>query len=130
MSAAATMQAAAVQAHLKRLGNVAIVVGTGTPAGAIKSMSDLGSGWRMAIERWQRIGFPFAVLLLDSPDRIRRAAPVCILARDAEALLEALEIACERLSGTTCAWISLVSGPAHEAVQAFLASTAVTAGYA
>lgn len=116
--------------HLKHSGAVAVVLGPDTPLPTVDVLNRMGAGWRGGVRAWRELPFAYALLLADSRKRVRRLAPLALLARDTASLLEVVGQACDRMAGKTCLWYVTDAGAAGAAVQLALAEDAATAGRA
>jgi len=116
--------------HIRNACAVAVVLGSDTHAHDVEAISRLGGGWSGGVRAWRELLLDYAVLLADSRKRVRRLAPLAILARDSESLLAAVGIACDRMAGRSCLWLVTDTGPAGEAVRQALAQNAEVAGCA
>lgn len=100
-------------------------------ADVVAACQKLGGGWIDGGQLWEASPeMPFVVLLAHEPLRIRRRAPVVVLARDAASLQTAVRTACGLLSDITCAWIRLLDPQAQQLVDQVLLGDATSQGRA
>ena len=89
---------------LKDAGAAAVVLGPDSNRVHVDGIEALGGGWSVGILAWRRLKMPYVLLLADTRERVKRSAPLVMMARDEEALLEAVSMACDRMAGKVCLW--------------------------
>lgn len=91
----------------------------------------LGGGWLEGAQVWEAsTEMPYVVLLAHEQIRVRRRAPLVMLARDSESLRAAVRNACSRLSNVTCAWVRLLEPETQSLVDQVLLADATPKGRA
>jgi hypothetical protein len=120
----------ALQGHLERAGSICVLIGKDSPKIALDDMLALGGGWKTGVQLWRELSLDYALLLADSRARIEKLAPIVLVARDCETLLEAVNQVCARLAGRECVWMILDQGAGGARVTTLLAANAAVAGHA
>jgi hypothetical protein len=95
---------------------LALVVDRPT-AGKLKpAIADLGGDWVTMFDTWQHSGFAYLLLLAHTPVRLKRRAPLTMLADNTTRLREVIQTACSQLDDVDCRWLICVE-PGSEADQ-------------
>ena len=124
------MSAVDIVAMIEKAGAVCLVIGPKTDTSQIDVVADLGGGWRGGVQLWRGMNVAYLVLLADSRNRIKRLAPLIFVARDQGALIEATDMACDRLAGKQCVWLVTDEGAGGQQVRDYLAVHSAVEGHA
>jgi hypothetical protein len=96
---------------------IAIVVDRSFEGRVSESIKQLGGSWIEMFDTWRHSGFKYVVMLAHTRERIRKRAPLTMLADSDDNLHTAIRNCCAQLSDVKCRWLLCVeSGSSADAI--------------
>jgi hypothetical protein len=88
---------------------IAMVIDRPMAARIAKDVHEFGGAWEEMFETWRRLSpMQYLVMLAHTKERIRKRAPLTMMAVDDDALRQVLRHCCDQLSGKQCRWALFV----------------------
>jgi hypothetical protein len=88
---------------------MAMVIDRQMAARIAKDVHEFGGAWETVFNAWQRLpSMQYLVMMAHTDERIRKRAPLTVMAVDDDALREALQVFCQQLDNTKCRWALFV----------------------